>query len=428
MKSSKERIVVIGLGYVGLPVAVALARKFEDVTGFDLSEKRIRALRSHDDWTGEISSADLKASTLALTASADELRDRTFFIVTVPTPIDADRRPDLTPLEKACAIIGPKLTKGSVVVFESTVYPGVTEDVCGPLLEKASGLARGKDFFLGYSPERINPGDRQHRLESITKIVAAEDAPSLERLRHVYGSIIEAGLHEAPTIKVAEAAKVLENTQRDLNIALMNELSMILDRMDIRTKDVLEAANTKWNFLPFMPGLVGGHCIGVDPYYLTHAGEKAGHNPEIILAGRRINDGMGRVVAWKLLSLLRKAGKEPASARVGILGLTFKENVPDLRNSKVPDIWRELAAHGIEAVIHDPVADPEVAREEYGITLSPLDAFEGLDALVIAVNHRAYAERGAALAGHIGEGGVIIDVKSMLDPAALPASAHYWSL
>ena len=299
-----EKIAVIGLGYVGLPVAVALARKFDGVIGFDVSERRVDSLNSGTDWTGEISDEDLAASTLAITADPAQLAEASFLIVTVPTPIDDENRPDLSPIRSACELIGKRLRKGAIVVFESTVYPGVTDDICAPLLESYSGLKRGTDFWLGYSPERINPGDKIHRLETITKIVSAEDDTSLERVKAVYGAIIEAGLHIAPTIKVAEAAKVIENTPRDLNIALMNEISLIFDLMGIRTSDVLAAAGTKWNFLKFTPGLVGGHCIGVDPYYLTSAAERLGYRPDVILAGRRINDGMGAHVARKLMKLL----------------------------------------------------------------------------------------------------------------------------
>jgi UDP-N-acetyl-D-glucosamine/UDP-N-acetyl-D-galactosamine dehydrogenase len=319
MKSIKENIVVIGLGYVGLPVAVSLAKAFSNVVGFDISKRRVEALLQKKDWTGEISNAELQASSLEITNNPERLVDGTFFVVTVPTPIDKNRRPDLSPLESACAFIGPHLRTGAIVVFESTVYPGVTEDVCGPLLEKHSGLKRGVDFKLGYSPERINPGDKEHRLESITKIVSAEDELSLVRVKAVYGAIIKAGLYEAQSIKVAEAAKVLENTQRDINIALMNELAIILDRMNVRTRDVLDAASTKWNFLKFSPGLVGGHCIGVDPYYLTSAAEALGYHPQVILAGRRLNDDMAKFIAAKTIKLLIQSGSNTQDARVAFV-------------------------------------------------------------------------------------------------------------
>ncbi len=423
-----EKIAVLGLGYVGLPVAIGLAKAFPHVVGFDISSRRVAALIKGHDWTDEIDDATLASSTISFSDSASSLKGCSFFIVTVPTPIDAQKRPDLSPLESACQLIGPALSRGGVVVFESTVYPGVTEDFCGPLLEKYSGLKRGTDFKLGYSPERINPGDREHRLETITKIIAAEDAETLARLKTVYGAVVKAGLHEAPSIKVAEAAKVLENTQRDINIALMNELSMILDRMNVRTKDVLDAAATKWNFLRFTPGLVGGHCIGVDPYYLTSCAEALGYHPQVILAGRRLNDELGRFVANKTIKLLVQQGLPVNTARVGVLGLTFKENVPDLRNSKVPDIVAELQEYGIKAVVHDPLADQQGAHEEYGITLSTLEAFKNLDALVLAVNHKDYVSDVARLYAMVKKNGVVIDVKSALVPDATPDGMAYWSL
>ena len=423
-----EKIAVIGLGYVGLPVAVALAKAFEQVVGFDTSQRRVDALLKMEDWTGEISSSELQKSTLKVTSDAKQLADANFFIVTVPTPIDAERRPDLSPLDGACLFIGKNMKPGAVVVFESTVYPGVTEEFCGPLLEKYSGLKRGKDFKLGYSPERINPGDKEHRLESITKIISAEDSGTLDRLKNVYGAVVKAGLYQAPSIKVAEAAKVLENTQRDLNIALMNELAIIMDRMSIRTKDVLEAAGSKWNFLKFAPGLVGGHCIGVDPYYLTSAAEAFGYHPQVILAGRRLNDDMGRFVAAKTVKLLAKSGKSPSKTRVGILGLTFKENVPDLRNSKVPDIVRELREFGYEPLIHDPMADSGMASHEYGLHLSDLSEFNNLDAVILAVNHREYIDRIEDIPKMVIDLGIVIDVKSAIDLRKIPAGLTYWSL
>ncbi len=423
-----ERVAVIGLGYVGLPVAVALAKVFPGTVGFDVSQRRVKTLQAGEDWTGEVDTSTLKGSGLKVSDRADDLKGASIFIVTVPTPIDRERRPDLSPLESACRFVGPALSPGGIVVFESTVYPGVTEDFCGPLLEKYSGLMRGRDFTLGYSPERINPGDKQHRLETITKIISAEDEGSLKRLRAVYGAIVRAGLHEAPTIKVAEAAKVLENTQRDINIALMNELAMILDRMNVRTKDVLDAAGTKWNFLRFSPGLVGGHCIGVDPYYLTSCAEALGYHPQVILAGRRLNDDMGRFVASKIIKLLVQAKKPVSGARVGILGLTFKENVPDLRNSKVPDIITELREFGIEPLVHDPVANAAAAHEEYGLSLSPLDAFKGLDAVILAVGHSSYTASLPQLLAMLSPGGIFADVKSVFTPEQVSAQATYWSL
>lgn len=423
-----ERPAIIGLGYVGLPVAVALAARYDDVIGFDISAGRIDELRQGRDRTGEIDTAVLAASTLRFSADATSLAESNFFIVTVPTPIDGDRNPDLSPLRSACEIVGPALRPGAVVVFESTVYPGVTEDFCGPLLEQHSGLVRGKDFFLGYSPERINPGDRERRLETITKIIAAEDSSTLSRLREVYGRIVDAGLYEAPTIRVAEAAKVLENTQRDLNIALMNELALILDRMGIRTLDVLEAAGTKWNFLPFRPGLVGGHCIGVDPYYLTHASEKLGYRPEVILAGRAINDNMGQFVADKTASLLREANIPLAGARVAVLGLTFKENVPDIRNSRVPDVVKALAAHGMDVAVHDPHADASESSHEYGISLVDWDSLNELDAVVLAVNHQTYLENLNSLMSKLRTGGVLIDVKSAVPYGMTSTEIRHWTL
>ena len=424
----QEKIVVVGLGYVGLPVAVALAKKFDGVVGLDISSRRVEALASGHDWTGEISDDELSASSLTITSSADLLAEATFILVTVPTPIDDERRPDLGPIRSSCRLIAPHLKNGAIIVFESTVYPGVTDDICGPLLEQGSGLVRGKDFFLGYSPERINPGDKVHRLETITKVVSAEDAPSLERVKAVYGSIIEAGLHVAPSIKVAEAAKVIENTQRDLNIALMNEIALIFDRMNIRTKDVLEAARTKWNFLPFEPGLVGGHCIGVDPYYLTSAAEKLGYRPEVILAGRRINDEMGAYVARKAVKLLILSGIDVKLARVGILGLTFKKDVPDLRNSKVPDIVSELAEYGIKPLIHDPYADAEEAMHEYGLQLNVLDDLVDLDAVILAVDHRDYLENIETIISLCKREAIFLDIKSAVDVISLPKSFKYWSL
>lgn len=424
----KEAIAIIGLGYVGLPVAVALAEKFGDVIGFDISARRVEALRAGHDWTGEISDARLAASGLTITDDPAMLAGRTFLIVTVPTPIDDQRRPDLGPICASCELIGPHLQRGGLVVFESTVYPGVTEDICAPLLEAASGLRHGVDFSLGYSPERINPGDKVRRLETITKIVSADSAEALTRVKAVYGAIVEAGLHAAPSIKVAEAAKVIENTQRDINIALMNEIALIFDKLGIRTSDVLAAAQTKWNFLPFTPGLVGGHCIGVDPYYLTAAAEKLGYHPEVILAGRRINDGMGASLARKMVQLLAQAGRPIWQARVGILGLTFKENVPDLRNSKVPDIIAELREFGIAPLLHDPFANPQEAKSEYGLELASAEELRDLDGLILAVGHDAFADLPLSLPTMLRGGGVFVDVKSLLKPDDMPAGVHYWSL
>ena len=420
---------VVGLGYVGLPVALALARKFTPVTGFDISKERIAALRAGQDLTGEVSAAALLDSGLHLSNDPDAIADASFVIVTVPTPIDAERRPDLRPLTEACALIGPRLRHGTVVVFESTVYPGLTREVCGPLVAKASGLKQGVDFKLGYSPERINPGDEQHRLETMVKIVAGEDAETLERVAAVYARIVKAGLHRAASIEIAEAAKVIENTQRDLNIALMNELAIIFDRLGIPTRDVLTAAATKWNFLPFTPGLVGGHCIGVDPYYLTARAEAVGYFPQVILSGRRINDGMGGFIAQRLVKLLIAAGRPVRGARIAIIGLTFKENVPDLRNSRVPDIVAELREFGISAMVADPLVQADNARREYGIELVPLDDFAGLDGLILAVPHRVVAEAGwRRLFAALAPGGVLIDVKSAIAREEVPPQVQYWSL
>jgi UDP-N-acetyl-D-glucosamine/UDP-N-acetyl-D-galactosamine dehydrogenase len=420
---------VIGLGYVGLPVALALAKKFEPVIGFDISQLRIAALEDAKDVTGEVSAATLRETRLRLTADAEALNEASFFVVTVPTPIDSERRPDLAPLERACALIGPRLKPGAVVVFESTVYPGLTREFCGPLLAKASGLRQGVDFKLAYSPERINPGDKEHRLETIVKVVAGEDKATLERVAAVYARIVDAGIYRASSLEVAEAAKVIENTQRDLNIALMNELAIIFDRLGLPTKEVLEAAGTKWNFSRFTPGLVGGHCIGVDPYYLTARAEAAGYYPQVILSGRSINDGMGRFIAQRLVKLLIAAERSVKGARVGIVGITFKEDVSDLRSSRVPDIVSELREFGIAAFVADPLADPAEARREYGIELVPLETFAKLDGLILAVPHRVLANAGwEKLFPTLIPGGVFVDVKSVVDRGRMPPELRYWSL
>lgn len=423
------RIAVIGLGYVGLPVAIGFARAHGDVVGFDIDPRRVAELRQGLDRTGEVEPADLRLSGLRFTDDPSALAGRDFFIVTVPTPIDADRQPDLSALRAACATVGRWLRPGAVVVFESTVYPGVTRQVCAPVLEAVSGLRAGVDFGLGYSPERINPGDREHRLETITKVIAADRPETLARLRQAYGPVVRAGLYEASSIEVAEAAKVIENTQRDLNIALVNEIALICDRLGIRTKDVLDAAATKWNFLRFSPGLVGGHCIGVDPWYLASCAERHGYHPDVILAGRRINDGMGVFVAQKLIKLLIAQDVPVRTARVGILGLSFKENVPDIRNSRVVDIVRELQSFGIRPLVHDPLADPAEVERTYGFALAPLESFRRLDGLVLAVPHLAYrALLPQALPEMLAEGGVFVDVKSAVAPADMPAGRRYWSL
>jgi UDP-N-acetyl-D-galactosamine dehydrogenase len=422
----QSKIAVVGLGYVGLPLAVALARKHPTI-GFDISSSRVAELRSGVDSTGEVPGDELGSSSLEMSDDPQALSGCSIFIVTVPTPIDQARRPDLEPLLRACELIGPRLSAGAIVVFESTVYPGVTEDVCGPALERSSGLRCGSDFTLGYSPERINPGDLAHPLEKVVKIVAGQDVDTLDRLADLYGSVVEAGVHRASSIKVAEAAKVIENTQRDLNIALMNELSKICDLLGIRSADVLAAAGTKWNFLPFHPGLVGGHCIGVDPYYLTAKAEQLGYHPEVILAGRRVNDGMGAYVAQRVVKLLAARGGRGAP-RVGILGLTFKENVPDVRNSKVVDIVEELRAFGIDPLVHDPRADAAQVRSLFGIELVDLDQLSDLSALIYAVPHREFGEIEGAMSERIAVGGVLVDIRSRLDGRGIAPGITHWSL
>jgi len=425
----QERIAVIGLGYVGLPVALAFARKFPGTIGFDVNREKVDELRRGHDRNQEVSKTELEESSLKITADIADLGDTPFFVVAVPTPVDHNNVPDLTPVVKASETVARALRKGAVVVFESTVYPGVTEDVCGPILAKVSGLKQGTDFKLGYSPERINPGDREHTLERIVKVVSGEDQATLNRVADAYGAIIQAGVHRASSIKVAEAAKVIENTQRDLNIALMNELAIIFERMDIRTADVLEAAGTKWNFLKFRPGLVGGHCIGVDPYYLTMKAQQLGYQPEVILAGRRINNNVGPYVAQRLVKMLIKQGFQVKGARVGVLGLTFKEDCNDLRNSKVPDILAELRQFGINPLIHDSRGNAAEAKHEYGVTFSALEDYRNLDGLIVAVSHQEYVQLGQSkLLGMVRDNGCFIDVKSVFSPAKLERGIEYWSL
>jgi UDP-N-acetyl-D-glucosamine/UDP-N-acetyl-D-galactosamine dehydrogenase len=423
------RIAVVGLGYVGLPLALELAKHYPGTLGFDIHEAKVAELKQGIDRTQETDGAALRGTTLAMTSRLEDLRGADFFIVAVPTPVDEWNRPDLTPVVKASESVGKVLGRGGIVVYESTVFPGVTEEICGPILARESGLRCGVDFKLGYSPERINPGDKVHTVENIVKVVSGQDAESAEIIAGVYGSVIKAGIHRASSIKVAETAKVIENTQRDINIALMNELAIICEKVGIRTKEVLTAARTKWNFLPFAPGLVGGHCIGVDPYYLTTKAQELGYHPEVILAGRRINDGMGAYVAQKLVKLLIQGQIKVKSARVGILGLTFKENVHDIRNSKVPDIVKELEEFGIRPLIHDPYADPAETRHEYGLDLAPLDELHDLDALILAVNHVEFQQAGvASLVRRLNERSVFVDVKSCFEPAEFPAGVAYWSL
>ena len=387
--NGKEKVSLVGLGYVGMPIAVAFARKIQ-VIGFDLNESKIALYQSGVDPTNEVGDEVIKNTTVEFTADAARLKEAKFHIVAVPTPVNNDHTPDLTPVEGASRILGKNLTKGSIVVFESTVYPGVTEDVCVPILEKESGLRCGVDFKVGYSPERINPGDKVHRLETITKIVSGMDAETLEEIANVYSLVVEAGVYRAESIKVAEAAKVIENSQRDINIAFMNELSIIFNKMGIDTKSVLEAAGTKWNFLNFQPGLVGGHCIGVDPYYLTYKAEELGYHSQIILSGRRINDDMGKYVAETLVKNLIKADIPVKSAKVAILGFTFKENCPDTRNTKIIDIYNELNEYGITAQVTDDNADADEAKRLYGITFTPLKEIHDCDAVILAVAHEKY--------------------------------------
>ncbi len=423
-----RKIAVIGLGYVGLPVAVAFARSGVPVIGFDIDRKRVDELRSAHDHTLEVAPSDLKQQSLRFEHETECLADADFYIVTVPTPIDSARRPDLGAVLSASHTVGKVLKRGDIVVYKSTVYPGTIEEECLPVLEKNSGLVGGRDFTVGYSPERINPGDKEHRFETIVKVVAAQDARTLDIVADVYGSVVTAGIHRAPSIKVAEAAKVIENTQRDLNIAFMNELSAIFHQLGIDTGDVLAAASTKWNFLNFQPGLVGGHCIGVDPYYLTYRAEKAGYHPEIILAGRRINDGMGERVARECMRALLQAGR--ANPTVTILGMTFKENVPDIRNSKVIDIARGLERVGVRIQVTDPMASAAETEQEYGIKLLPLEALRPADAVILAVAHKEYVAGGWPLVASLlnDRRGIVFDVKAKLVRQKKPEGIDLWRL
>ena len=413
-------VAVVGLGYVGLPLAVEFGKKYRTI-GFDLSAEKIANYRRHVDPTGEVSTADLKAATrLDVGNDPAALGEADFIVVAVPTPVDEAHQPDFSPLVGASEAVGKHMKRGATVVFESTVYPGATEEVCIPLMEKHSGMQWKRDFFVGYSPERINPGDKERTLTKITKVVSGDLPETLERVAQMYGSVITAGIHRASSIKVAEAAKVIENTQRDLNIALMNELAIIFDRLGIDTMEVLQAAGTKWNFLPFRPGLVGGHCIGVDPYYLTHKAEMLGYHPEVILAGRRINDGMGKFVADQTVKHLVRNGWQVRGAPVIVLGLTFKEDCPDLRNSRVIDVIRELQSFGAEVCVHDPVADAKEALHEYGVELVPWDRLPKAAAIVAAVAHRAFKERPVTdYLDRLAPDGVVTDVKSQFDAADL---------
>ncbi len=430
--SGEEKLSLVGLGYVGMPIAVAFAKKIK-VVGFDLNEEKIGLYKSGVDPTNEVGDEVIRNTKVDFTADPARLKEAKFHIVAVPTPVNDDHTPDLSPVEGASRILGQNLTKGSVVVFESTVYPGVTEEICVPILEKESGLTCGVDFKIGYSPERINPGDKVHRLETITKIVSGMDGETLDTVAKVYELVVEVGVYRAESIKVAEAAKVIENSQRDINIAFMNELSIIFHKMGIDTKSVLEAAGTKWNFLPFMPGLVGGHCIGVDPYYLTYKAEQLGYHSQIILSGRRINDDMGKYVAESLVKALIKANIAVKHAKVAILGFTFKENCPDTRNTKVIDIYRELGEYGIVPVVVDPAADAAEAERLYGITFQTMDDIRDVDALVIAVAHDQFLsldrEKISSFYDPAHKRKVLLDLKGILNRSEyLTEDYRYWRL
>ncbi|WP_034536979.1 nucleotide sugar dehydrogenase [Carnobacterium inhibens] len=431
--NKKEKIAIVGLGYVGMPLAVAFAKKV-DVIGFDLNEKKIELYKSGIDPTNEVGDNVIKETTVKFTSEENSLKEAKFHIIAVPTPINSDKTPNLSPVEGASKLVGRNLVKGSFVVYESTVYPGVTEDICIPILEKESGLKCGIDFKVGYSPERINPGDKVHKLENIIKIVSGIDDESLDEIAKVYELIIEAGVHRAGSIKVAEAAKVVENSQRDINIAFMNELAMVFDRMEIDTKEVIDAMNTKWNALEFYPGLVGGHCIGIDPYYFIYEAEKLGYHSQIILSGRKINDGMGKFVAEAIIKKLILANKVVRKSKVVIFGMTFKENTPDTRNSKVVDIIDNLKEYGINPIIVDPEADADEARQEYGIDLIDIKDVKDIDCLVLAVAHDAFKnmswEKIDSLYGDFeNENKILIDTKSILDKKELKEKGYsYWSL
>ena len=431
IKNKEEKISLVGLGYVGMPIAVAFAKKAE-VIGFDINQEKIETYKSGIDPTKEVGDEVIQNTTVDFTADETRLKEAKFHIVAVPTPVRDDHTPDLTPLESSSRTVGRNLTKGSIVVFESTVYPGVTEDICIPILEKESGLKCGVDFKVGYSPERINPGDKVHRLETIVKVVSGMDEESLDIIAQVYELVVDAGVYKAESIKVAEAAKVIENSQRDINIAFMNELSIIFDRLNIDTQAVLKAAGTKWNFLNFSPGLVGGHCIGVDPYYLTYKAEQVGYHSQIILSGRRINDGMGKYVAENTVKHLIKADRMVQGTKVGIFGFTFKENTPDTRNTRVIDIVHELNEFGIEPLIHDPVADQEEGLDEYGLKFNSIDEMNELDAVIIAVNHDEFKDYSLETWESFFRNGkekVLIDVKGVLNRQEVEAkSFKYWRL
>lgn len=424
-----RKIAVVGLGYVGLPLAVAFGKK-QPVVGFDISEKRIGTLRQGIDYNGEFSPEELQQAAILYTSDPQKLAECDFIIVAVPTPVNQVRQPDLSLLIKASETVGRHLQPGSIVVYESTVYPGATEEECIPVLERYSGLKAGKDFYVGYSPERINPGDREHTLQNIVKVVAGQNEQVLEIIAQTYGQVVEAGVYKVSSIRVAEAAKVIENTQRDLNIALMNELAIIFDKLGLDTHEVLAAAGTKWNFVPFTPGLVGGHCIGVDPYYLTYKAQSVGYHPEVILAGRRINDNMGKYIATSLIKQMILRGIPIQGSLVTVLGITFKENITDIRNSRVVDIISELRDFGVSLQVADLMANPDEVLQEYGINLVPENELQPADAVVLAVPHRPYCLQGWGLVGRLlkDEGGVVIDVKSVLDRDKCPPGVTLWRL
>lgn len=431
IKNQEEALSLVGLGYVGMPIAVEFAKRGVNVIGFDLNAAKIETYKSGIDPTNEVGDDVIKNTTVEFTANEEDLKRAKFHIVAVPTPVNDDHTPDLTPVEGASEILGRNLTKGSIVVFESTVYPGVTEDICVPILERESGLKCGVDFKIGYSPERINPGDKVHRLSTITKIVSGMDEETLDTVAKVYEIVVDAGVHRAESIKVAEAAKVIENSQRDINIAFMNELSIIFNKMGIDTKSVLEAAGTKWNFLKFYPGLVGGHCIGVDPYYLTYKAEELGYHSQIILSGRRINDDMGKYVAENVVKNLIAADKAVKGAKVAILGFTFKENCPDTRNTKIIDIVKELNEYGIDPMIADPTADAAEAKRLYGVDFVTMNAIKDMDAVVLAVAHTEFTTLTMEQIGSFfGEGKkVLLDLKGLLNRKEYENAGYsYWRL
>jgi UDP-N-acetyl-D-galactosamine dehydrogenase len=426
-----KRIAVVGLGYVGLPLCVAFGKIFNGVIGFDINKKRVKELLSGNDLTGEVSSEDINAASIEFTDNPEKLRDSNIIIVAVPTPVNSHKIPDLNPLINASKIVGQYMSKDTVIVYESTVYPGVTEEICAPILEKNSGMKAGIDFKIGYSPERINPGDKRHRLENIVKVVAGQDQETTKLLAEIYGAVVKAGIYKAPNIKTAEAAKVIENIQRDLNIALINELSIIFHKIGVDTKEVLKAAKTKWNFLLFEPGLVGGHCIGVDPYYLTFKAQEVGYHPEVILAGRRINDYMGKYIAEQTIKELIKSGTTIKDSKVLIMGFTFKENVKDIRNTKVIDIYNELKEYGINTFVYDPIAEPDEIIKEYGIELiNRPEILSPFDSIIFAVKHDKFKDISLKdLRKMCRDNSVIIDIKGIFDKEEIMSKGFkYWRL